>query len=306
MLRSSLLMRMAGALLVLLAAVTFSPTSEAQQQRGKAGATAASGGGDLAERVQQLESQIVEMRVVIDTLESMARRGPQSGPPAAGGTFDSQGQGNARIDILETQVRALTTQIEQLSADVKAMAGRSGGGTPPTNSAGGWQTRPPQDTMAGPGPEVRGFDSRADPMGNNGQGGGSGPGVDSAEANRSYLQAINLYNQDDFGGARDAIAAFIKSYPDHPQVPTAQFRLGQSNYKLGQYGVAAKQFWTVVRSYPNEPVAPDSFAMFAASLGRSGKTKDACEAYRQLQARYPNDAAHMPSDASAERARLGC
>lgn len=305
MLHSPRLVRAVWALLVLLLVVAFSPTSDAQQQRGKAGATAAGGGGDLAERVQQLESQIVEMRVVIDTLDSLSRRGPQSGPPAAGGTFDSQGQGNARIDILETQVRALTAQIEQLSAEVKAMAGRTGG-APAGNSTGGWQTRPPQDTMASPGPEVRGFDSRADPMGNSGQGGASGSSADSAEANRSYLQAINLYNQDDFNGARDAIAAFVKTYPDHPQVPTAQFRLGQSNYKLGQYGVAAKQFWTVVRSYPNEPVAPDSFAMFAASLGRSGKTKDACEAFRQLQARYPNDAAHMPSDASAERARLGC
>ena len=143
---------------------------------------------------------------------------------------------------------------------------------------------------------MRGFDSRSAKF----------SGANASQANRSYLHAINLYNQDNFKGARDAITSFVASHPNHPQVPTAQYRLAQSNFKLRQYGLSAKQFWTLLRTYPKEPVAPDSFAMFAASLGKSGRTKDACEAYKQMQVRYPNDAPHMPQDAKVERSRLGC
>ncbi|MFM1814458.1 MAG: hypothetical protein RLZ98_1153 [Pseudomonadota bacterium] len=277
------------------------------QQKGKTIKTDAS--GDLAERVQQLEAQLVEMRIVIDTLDSLAKRGPGAASQPSSGGFGGDTGGNARIDVLETQVRALTSQIEQLAGEVRALSGtgRASGGAAASQPVTGWQTQsqgggsawqpnaqPPSRSF---GPEVRGYDSRT---------GSPAAAGTSADANRSYLQAINLYNQDDFKGARDALTVFVGTHPSHPQIPTAQFRLAQSNYKLGQYTVAAKQFWSLVKAFPQEPVAPDSFAMFAASLGRAGRPKDACEAFQQMRARYPSDAAHMPPEAKAEKLRLRC
>src|SRR5438045_1547109 len=74
-----------------------------------AAAPAASGATDTAlkQRVEQLEEQLVDMQVVVGTLESLARGGATA---AASGTAHSDGGGggaaDVRLDGLETQVRA--------------------------------------------------------------------------------------------------------------------------------------------------------------------------------------------------------
>ncbi len=62
---------------------------------------------DLEARVQQLERQILDMQVVIGTLESMARGG---GSSSSGASSDSE----ARIEALETQLQALTAEVRSL------------------------------------------------------------------------------------------------------------------------------------------------------------------------------------------------
>lgn len=76
----------------------------------------------LKKRVEQLEEQLVDLQVVIGTLESLARAGvrqPSSAPPAAAGAGMS-GSDQARLETLETQIRALTAQVEQLSREPRA------------------------------------------------------------------------------------------------------------------------------------------------------------------------------------------
>jgi len=77
--------------------------------------------GALRRRIEQLEEQLVDMQVVIGTLESLATRGA---PPAARSSapLPSNAPDNGRIDGLETQVRALAAQIEQLTTQVRALA----------------------------------------------------------------------------------------------------------------------------------------------------------------------------------------
>ena len=100
------------------------------QKAPKASAQAAApqqGGGDqaLRQRVEQLEEQLVDLQVVIGTLKSLARSGGVRAPAApAAGSMPMSGSDEARLDGMETQIRALTAQIEQLSSDVRAGAGR--------------------------------------------------------------------------------------------------------------------------------------------------------------------------------------
>ena len=91
------------------------------------------GGGDqaLRQRVEQLEEQLVDLQVVIGTLELLARSGVRPAAPSVGSSGPMSGSEEARLDSMETQIRALTAQIEQLSSDVRAGAGRrsEAGGT---------------------------------------------------------------------------------------------------------------------------------------------------------------------------------
>src|SRR5262249_46845410 len=94
-------------------------------------ASADRGDAQLRQRVEQLEEQLVDLQVVIGTLESLAKNAGTSAPsmrgaPVGGGSLG--GSDGARLDALETQIRALTAQLEQLAEQVRSGDGRNGGG----------------------------------------------------------------------------------------------------------------------------------------------------------------------------------
>lgn len=121
-----------------------------------AGSTAPSSESGLRQRIEQLEEQLVDMQVVIGTLETLAKSGggsvpaPSAARPAGGGYGASDA---ARLDGLETQIRALTSQLEQLADQVRAMGGtpRKAEVVPPprsTETADGFSARR-EDPAAG-------------------------------------------------------------------------------------------------------------------------------------------------------------
>lgn len=106
----------------------FDPVKTAQmrtQKPGDASGAANSGDAGLRTRVEQLEEQLVDLQVVIGTLESLAKPGGNS--PSASRYGDSGGgyDGGARVDGLETQIKALTAQMQNLSQQVQALGGQS-------------------------------------------------------------------------------------------------------------------------------------------------------------------------------------
>src|SRR5689334_18389 len=105
---------------------TQPPAQARVQPKDATTAPPAATGGDAAlrQRVEQLEEQLVDLQVVIGTLESLARSGVRAPAPSVGSSGPMSGNDEARLDSMETQIRALTAQIEQLSADVRAGAGR--------------------------------------------------------------------------------------------------------------------------------------------------------------------------------------
>ncbi len=128
--------------------------ARAPQQPGQAPATgaaaaAAPAGGDsaLKQRVEQLEEQLVDMQVVVGTLELLARGGAPAAPAPRGNDAAGGYSGSAddlRIDGLETQVRALAAQLEQLTAQVHALASE------PRHADAGAAPSPPASAAAEP------------------------------------------------------------------------------------------------------------------------------------------------------------
>lgn len=94
----------------------------AQQPQPKAKAPAPAAGDEsaLRQRIDQLEEQLVDMQVVIGTLESLARGGGGSASGDGGGG----GVDSVRLDGLETQLRALSAQVQQLTDQVRALGGQ--------------------------------------------------------------------------------------------------------------------------------------------------------------------------------------
>ena len=100
---------------------------------------------ELEARVQQLERQMLDMQVVIGTLESMARQG---------GTESSDAGGAALGSDAEARLQALETQLQALASEVRSLGGRtvSSSGVAPTAAApdaGDFSATTPDESTTG-------------------------------------------------------------------------------------------------------------------------------------------------------------
>ena len=295
------------------------PPAKQQTKRSPADSAASSSDASLRQRVEQLEEQLVDMQVVMGTLESMGRGGPSTASTAfrggspLGGGFSGPEAG--RIAALETQIQALTAQVEQMSDQLRALQGGAaprgqlGPGPrtapPPAPAAGGFGTTrviPPNDPIAS---IIDGDNQRtaaAPPRG--------GPPVagaaSSAVSRQQYETAYRSLLQQDYSNAESGFGEFLRRYPNDELVPSAQFWLGETHFVRGQWDSAAAAFLKVAQSHPQSDKAPDSLAKFAMSMERKGNRAAACRALQELNARYPNPPAHVKTWEAAERRRAGC
>ncbi len=270
----------------------------------------ASNEGGLRPRVEQLEEQLVDMQVVVGTLESLAKGGAASGaqshraPVAAGGG----GGDSARIDAIEVQIRALTSQVEQLAADLRAGRGRSGAAP----DAGG-SVRPQVGgfTQAAPAAQPGAFGAvtvtPGAAAGRDAIGQIIGPGDGNpADAKQHYETAYGHLLQQDYGAAEAAFEDFLKRFPSDPLAGNAQYWLGESHYVRGQYKQAASAFLKGSQSYARSAKAPDSLLKLGMSLDRLGQRDAACSSFGELSSKYPSAPSQIKDRANRERQRIGC
>jgi tol-pal system protein YbgF len=159
------------------------------QPKGKAAPAVGAPDSGLKQRVEQLEEQLVDMQVVVGTLESLARGGGGTAS-AGGGASYGGGADSVRLDGLETQLRALSAQIQQLTDQVRTL-----GGQPRRSDAGA------------PLPDLRPTDT-AD------AGPGSGGGAPAADAGRFGSTTVTAGS-----GGGDAIGGLIETAPPAAAAP---------------------------------------------------------------------------------------
>jgi tol-pal system protein YbgF len=326
---------------------TTAPAARPAEPKADASASQARGGGDaqLRQRIEQLEEQLTDMQVVIGTLESLAKTGGGGG----GGSFSAPAaRGNAapfaddqRLDSLETQIRALTMQLEQLADQVRQLGGRrtdaggsAAGGTfanrdgppSPRGDTGSSRQSAPATEQAGgafgsmtvtPGPERDRGDAigrvlsseQPQPMDRGGAAPGfgapaSGGGQAGGNPKELYETAYGYLLQQDYGAAEVAFEEFLQRYPSDRLAADAQYWLGETLYVQKRYKPAAQAFLKVMQSYQGSAKVPNSLLKLAMTLEQLGQ-KD-CALFSELDSRHPNASADIKNRAKLVRARVGC
>jgi tol-pal system protein YbgF len=317
-------------------------------QKAPAAPTGGSGGADagLRQRVEQLEGQLVDLQVVIGTLESLARTGGAAPAPVrseAGGGLAGGDRG--RLDTIETQIRALTAQVEQLSAEVRAAQANGGrrsdagaapgaygsdAGAPQTSRfgsttvtsdnaadpigalAGATGRFPPSDQMPAPQPDQMPappptYGASPLPPPGGGQYAAADPqaGV-AANPKQLYETAYGYLLQQDYPSAQAGFREFLKSYPQDALAPNALYWLGESHYVQKNYSDAAEAFDLVVSTYGNSSKAPDAQLKRGMALAQLGKREEACATLRGVSSKFPGAPVNLKAKADGERQRIGC
>lgn len=310
--------------------VAQAPSSGQRGATQKAAPSAASASGEagLRQRVEQLEEQLVDMQVMIGTLETLARSG--GGAAAAGRPVGPVGgpSDGARMDGIETQIRALTAQLEQLAAEVRGQRGERRGEVRGYSTEGSTQFSAASPAAGEPsGPPLSGFGSTTitstgpDPIGTilseTGPAASPPPHIaaaplppagvgDGADPKQLYETAYGYLLQQDYGAAEVAFDDFLKRYPSDKLAGNAQYWLGESHFVRGDYKSAAGAFLKGYQSYAENAKAPDSLLKLAMSLDRLGQKDAACASFSELNSRFPSAPSHVKNKAQSERKRVGC
>jgi tol-pal system protein YbgF len=320
------------------------PGQARAQPKDAAPAQSAPSGGDAAlkQRVEQLEEQLVDMQVVVGTLESLARNGVSSSP-RKDGEGSAEGADSLRVDALETQVRAMAAQIEQLSQQVRAL-----GGQPLKRTDAGEDASPPEAPLAKQGPDTRfgsttitagtgdalgaAADGEQQPPGQKPPlaqqspekptlpsappqdaiaaatppGAPEQPGAPAANPKQLYEKAYGYLMQRDYGAAQAAFEDFLNRYPKDSLAGNAQYWLGEAHFVRGEYKAAAGAFLKGYKDYAGNARAADSLLKLAMSLDRLGQKDGACSSYSELSTRFPDAPDNVKMRAKSERQRIGC
>ena len=323
------------AVLAAMPAVAQSPEpkpAKAQAKTAPASAAPAANEGGLKSRVDSLEEQLVDMQVVVGTLESLAKSGASSSSqayrasPSAAGAPAAEGP---RVEALENQVRTLSSQVLQLQDQVKSLGGnpkRAEVAPPPgpsvaapalqtDSSFGSTTVTPGGDAIGGLITDAPGKAQVAQgqppapslaPAGAAVQTAALPPPADGADPKQLYQTAYAYLLQKDYGAAEVAFDDFLKRFPTDALAGNAQYWLGESHFVRGQYKAAAGAFLKGYQGYAEGAKAPDSLLKLAMSLDRLGQKDAACSSYSELTTKFPNAPASVKSRAQSERVRVGC
>jgi tol-pal system protein YbgF len=309
------------------------PKAAAPRDGGQAGEAA------LRQRIEQLEEQLVDMQVVVGTLESLAKGAPAPVGATSRGNAGAAAALNAadagRLDGLETQIQALAAQLETLQEQVRALAGRSGAVAPSSAFGAAEPTaRGPRSADANPPPVGArgGFGATTVSPGAPGQRddidqlltsqpAAAGPGGGARVAavpppaavpdqdvvpKQLYETAYGYLLQRDYGAAEAAFEDFLQRFPNDPLAGNAQYWLGESLFVRGQYRSAAGAFLKGYQNYGRNAKAPESLLRLAMSLQRLGQKDAACSSFNELASKYPSAPPHVRTSAQAERQKAGC
>lgn len=252
----------------------------------------------MQKRVSELEAQVLNMQVVIGSLESLLK---QQRASATVGQFSTQssdggsssGDDNERMGILETKIQALTAQIEQITNQMQngsVGTGRQGNST--DDSTGQYQQRGSLNQSGGT--RLSALPSVASESGGNGN-----PAM-------MYDEAYGHLLRRDYPSAEKAFVSFLKKYSNDNLAGNARYWLGEAYYQQGNFKKAADSFLKGYSQHKRGAKAPDSLLKLALSLNELGQTKAACSTFNELNKTFPEAPKHVSSRAAKESRRLGC
>jgi len=305
------------------------------------------GGDSINARLSRVEQKLAELQALVGALQSFTHANPAPMPAqdANGGVPEpplSQRDLGTRVSALETQIGALTAELEQINQRLNALNAAPAAqaplplapSSPPPDRQG--DARPPPDqamaAMAasagdagdsndtskprwyGPRP---GEDQTSalppwapqplsPPTASDGQPQrlmAALPGDDAHSLNEKGHGALT---QNDYAGAEVAFRQLIESYPKDPLAADAQYWIGESFYRRGQYKAAADAFLKGYKKYKSGDKAPETLLKLGMSLAALGQKDAACSTFGELKTKFPKAPETVRDEVKAEQKKVRC
>ncbi len=112
------------------------------------------------------------------------------------------------------------------------------------------------------------------------------PKHERAPFGKLYL-GLALTNLEKYDDARIVLRAFVKDYPNNPQVPQAMYRVAESSYFLDDVKSAEPEFLAFMAKSPDDPLREYALPYLGDSQLRLGKADAAAASFQQAIKLFP-------------------
>lgn len=113
-------------------------------------------------------------------------------------------------------------------------------------------------------------------------------GGDSA---RDYEAALNQFKAGNYPAAITAFKGFIKTYPDNPLTPSAQYWIGNAYFSIKDYKTSIAQQKKLIAAHPDSPKVPDAMLNISSAQLELGDLVAARKTLQELVAKHPDSSA---------------
>ena len=305
------------------------------------------GGDSINARLSRVEQKLAELQALVGALQSFTHANPAPMPAedTNGGVPEpplSQRDLGTRVSALETQIGALTAELEQINQRLNALNAAPAAqaplplapSSPPPDRQG--DARPPPDqamaAMAASAGDAGDSNDTSKPRWY-----GPRPGEDQTSALppwapqplspptasdgqpqrlRAALPGDDAHSlnekghgaltQNDYAGAEVAFRQLIESYPKDPLAADAQYWIGESFYRRGQYKAAADAFLKGYKKYKSGDKAPETLLKLGMSLAALGQKDAACSTFGELKTKFPKAPETVRDEVKAEQKKARC
>jgi tol-pal system protein YbgF len=107
-----------------------------------------------------------------------------------------------------------------------------------------------------------------------------------AEA-KAYEAALNQFKLGNYQSSVAAFQSFLATYPNSPQLSSAQYWIGNAYYALRDFKMAIAAQQKVLASWPDSAKAPDALLNIASCQAETGEAKAARDTLQALLKKYP-------------------
>jgi TolA-binding protein len=232
---------------------------------------------DLPARVTRIEKELraVQRKVFPDGKPLEAEITAPTPAPQPAPTTTPLTDLTARVDAMETQIRAITAQAEQNGFRLKQLEDQ-------VKSLADAQAR----AAAAPTPAPALTDTPVEP---------STPGVERPStgdaAEDGYVYGFRLWQAKMYPEAEAALKTVAEKYSGHRRASFAQNLLGRLYLDQGKPALAAVALYDSYKKWPKGERAPESLYWLGQALIALKKPADACKVYGEFDAVYAQTAA---------------
>jgi len=110
---------------------------------------------------------------------------------------------------------------------------------------------------------------------------------DPVAEGKAYEAALNQFKLGNYQASVAAFQGFLATYPESPQVSSAQYWIGNAYYALRDYKMAIAAQQKLLASWPDSAKAPDALLNIASSQAEMGEARTARETLQSLVKKYP-------------------